>query len=82
MVFCHDNYCAINTEKCDYKIGGYALMRIIKESNSNKETETKIRIAIMETIDWKETGEENVLLRCALCRMCCVQKVIRDSLDK
>ena len=60
---------------------GYALMRIIKES-STSETVTTIRIAIGETIDWRETEEENVLLRCALCRMSCVQKVIRDSLDK
>ena len=61
---------------------GYALMRIIKESSSNKKIMATIRIAIVKAIDWKETGEENVLLRRALCRMCCVQKVIRDSLDK
>jgi hypothetical protein len=57
---------------------GYALMRIIKESSSNKETETTISKAIVETI----TEENILLLRCALCRMCCVQKVIRDSLDR
>ena len=61
---------------------GYALIRIIKESSSNKETETTIRRVIVEIIDWKETEEDILLLRYALCRMCCVQKVIRDSLDR
>jgi len=56
---------------------GYAVS-IIKESSSNKETKTITRVEI----DWKETAEDILLLKCALCRMCCVQKVIRDSLKR